>query len=103
MLKMRLRTEEGNAAIMRGEGKSNEIFSQMKEAFENQKKSFEPYKFLSVPIMYTGRGKRHGITGVSLPGNCSLILLKSGEGFLISPLDTEGFANEAKKYLPANN
>lgn len=101
MLKMRLRMEEGNAAIMRGEGQSTEVFSQLKEAFANQKKSFVPYKFLSVPIMYTGQGKRHGITGVNLPCNCALILLKNGEGFLISPLDTEGFAMEAKKYLPA--
>lgn len=102
MLKLRQKLEDKNTAIIRGETGAQSITDKLKEAFREQKKSFEPYKFLSVPIMYINAGRKHRnkTTRVNIPCDTVFILLKNGDGYLISPLNPEEFVNEVKKYLP---
>ena len=79
------------------------MFVQILNAFKEQKKAFERFKYLSVPISYSSSGRRQigpeKASGTDLPCDTIFILQKNGEGYLISPLDIEGFMNEAKKYI----
>ena len=102
MLKLKHKEESDERSIVFGEiGAGMNLFGRLKEAFRMQAKAFSPYKFLSVPIMYKGTKGEEKTQNVNLPCDCVFILLKSGEGYLISPLDTAAFVSEAKKYMPA--
>ena len=76
-----------------------------KGVFAEQKKMFEFYRFLSVTPVFNNSGVQppgpRKAKHISLPCNCAFILLKTEEGYIISPLDTAGFVNEVKKYLPS--
>ncbi|MBI4930043.1 MAG: hypothetical protein HY841_04710 [Bacteroidetes bacterium] len=98
MLLRKKENEKDTANIFFGEsGKSMNPIEKIISAFKKQAKSFAPYKFMSVPIAF--RGKFEHVSGANLPCDCVFILLKNGEGYLISPLDTEGFVKEAKKHM----
>lgn len=112
----RLEEKQGEALLMQLQNQLSEkqlemvtqssegVISGIKSAFQEQKKAYEKYKFLSVPIAYTSRGRQRGpdsTTGADLTCDTIFILMKSGEGYLISPLDIEGFMAEARKNMSA--
>jgi hypothetical protein len=100
MLKLKQKQETEELSVIYGEkGAQLNPLEKIKEAFKIQAKAFAPYKYLSVPIMYESTGRRNHTKAVNLPCDTVFILLKTGEGFLISPLDTEGFVQEAKKFI----
>jgi len=70
-----------------------------KNILEEQKKAVEKYKFLSVTIGYSKYNSKGIVKKADLPCDTIFILQKNGEGYLISPLDIEGFMNEAKKQM----
>lgn len=96
MLKRKRSEEQEEATIFHSE---QNPLAKTGAAFSAQAKAFSPYKFLSAPIVFRSSGNRNHMSGVNLPCDCVFILLKNGNGHLISPLDTEGFVNEAKKYI----
>ena len=77
------------------------VIKLFRDAIKLQSAQYSPYKILSVPIQLSQR--RYGgpelTEGVKIPCSTVFILLKNGEGHLISPRDTEGFVNEAQKYF----
>ncbi len=80
------------------------LFGSLKKVFTEQIRAYDKFKFLSVPIAYSGgeSGVQRGpekSSGADLPCETVFILLKSGESYMISPLDTKGFVAEAKKYF----
>ena len=89
--------------ILRGPEAEN-ILGQLRNAFSEQKKAFEKFKYLSVAVAYSSSGRSQAgperASGADLPCDTVFILLKSGEGYFISPLDISGFMNETGKYLP---
>jgi hypothetical protein len=100
MLNRKLKEESEEMNIVFGAGGVGmNPFDRIKEALKVQAKSFSPYKFLSVPIMYITSGRSRQTNEVNLPCDCVFIQLKSGDCYLVSPLDTAGFTNEATKYL----
>ncbi len=99
MLKLKQKKEAEEYSVVFGEkGAQLNPLEKIKEAIKIQTKDFAPYKFLSVPIMYESSGRRGHVKGVKLPCDTVFVFLKSGEGYLISPLDTEGFVREANKF-----
>jgi len=102
MLRLKKKEESEAASIVFGEkGAGLTVIQKIKEAFKVQAKAYSPYKFLSAPIMYKSSGRRESIQSVNLPCNTVFILLKRGEGYLISPLDTGGFVSEVQNHLAA--
>lgn len=80
------------------------LFSSLKKVFTEQVRAHDKFRFLSVPITYIGGepGVQRGpekTRGADLPGDTVFILLKTGEAYLISPLDAEGFVAETRKHL----
>ena len=100
MLKLKRKEEEEAREVIFGEaGNQLSLIGKLKEAIKIQAQAHSPYRFLSVPIAYTSSGKRDHVQSVNIPCNTVFILLKNGKGYLISPVDTEGFVLEAKRFL----
>lgn len=82
------------------------MWEQTKNAFKQQTSAYQKFKFLSVAVVYSSSGRQRGprrASSANLPCATVFILLKNGENFFISPLDIEGFAREARKYLVAQS
>lgn len=90
------------AARSKEEGDLSNMWERTKDAFKEQKRAFEKFKFLSVATVYSSSGRQRGVRKAQkadLPCATVLILMKNGESFFISPLDIEGFVREAKKHM----
>lgn len=100
MLRLKKKEESEAANIVFGEnGRELTVSQKIMEAFRLQAKALAPYKFLSVPVMYKSTGGDKQTKSSNLPCDTVFLLLKNGEGYLISPLDTAGFVMEAKKFM----
>ncbi len=79
---------------------SGSFIQQAKAALKEQARAHMRYKFLSVAVVYTSSGRRNSrASKADLPCDTVFILLKSGEGYFISPLDIDSFLREAKKHM----
>lgn len=74
------------------------LLGTVKAVFTLQTTWFDKYKFLSVAIGFSGSRNSQVAQNADVPCDTVFILLKNGSCYLISPLDIEGFMNEARKY-----
>lgn len=80
------------------------VLGSLKKVFTEQIRAHDKFRFLSVPITYIEgepgvQRSPEKVNGADLPGETVFILLKSGESYMISPLDAQGFVDEAGKRI----